>query len=304
MALAVQVGTWEVAHIAAQAASFQRFQHGAVGHHAFAAEVQQHGSRPHQADIAFVDQVAGGLEQGHVQGHEVRMLEHLVHAAGTPHLRGQAPGGVDRDLGVEAQHLHAQADGGFGHQAADLAQADDAQGLALQFVACKLLLAVFDCPFQVGRGHVQPGHELQRRRQVARGQQHAGQHQFLHRVGIRARCVEHRHAARAHRLDRDVVGARTGAADGAHAVGDRHAVQVGAAHQHRHGVGHVLAHAVQIGGQARQAAGRDLIEHQHRQALSHAGPRIPSCRPPGLARLQWAWRCRWRRAYRPPSGGP
>ena len=248
--LAVQFGAGEVADIGAQVPGGQRFQHRGVADHAVAAEVEQHRARLHEADVGVVDQVARGIQQRHVQAHELRTAQHLVDAGGAPHLRRQAPGGVDRDLGVEAQHVHAQRNGGFGHQAADLAQAHDAQRLAGQLVAGKLLLALFHGPVEVGRCDVQIRHEAQRRCNLARRHQHAGNHHLLHRVGVGARRVEHRHAARTHRLDRNVVGARTRAADGTHAGRDGHRVQVGTAHQNGGGIGHVLAHAIAFGRQA------------------------------------------------------
>ena len=75
--------------------------------------------------------------------------------------------------------------------------------------------------------------KLHRRHDVARRHQHAGHDQFLDRIGIGARRVEHRHAALAHLCHRNVVGARAGPADGPHAGRNLHLVHVVRAHQDR-----------------------------------------------------------------------
>ena len=245
-----------------------------------------------------------------MQGDEIRRLEHLVDAGRASDLRRQAPGGVDRDLGVVAEHVHAELDRRVGDQATDLAQADHAQRAAGQLVAGEALLAVLDRLVHVGNSRVKAGDKAQRRCDVARGQQHAGEHEFLDRVGVGARGVEDRHAARAHQAHRNVVGACAGAADGAHAVGDRLVVQVGRAQQQRVRRGDVRADRVQLGRQARQAIGRNLVEDADAEtawsggAISHAWPRIRACRPPAPARRPRALRCRSTPACRRPSGGP
>jgi hypothetical protein len=66
------------------------------------------------------------------------------------HLRRQAPGRVDGDVRVVADHVHAQLDRRVGHQAADLAQADHAQRVPGQLEPGEGLLAVLDPLVQVG----------------------------------------------------------------------------------------------------------------------------------------------------------
>ncbi len=156
-----------------------------------------------------------------------------------------------------------------------------------------------------GVGGVERGHEAQRGRQVARRQQHAGQHQFLHCIGVRARRVEHRHAALAQHRHRDVVGAGAGAADGHHAGRDVHrcACRPSAAARHRAPSGPCLRCSGRLAG----ASGRwprSGSAPAPSGVLNHSWPRIPSCRRRGPAHLRPAWRCRSMRACRPPSGGP
>ena len=143
----------------------------------------------------------------------MRALQHLGDAAGLLHLRRQAPGGVDGDVRVVAEHVHAELDRGVGHQAADLAEADDAERLAGQLEAGEGLLAVLDRLVEVGRA---PGRAASTKRSAGARLRAAismpASTSSLTALALRARRVEHRHAARAHRLDRDVVGAGAGAA--------------------------------------------------------------------------------------------
>lgn len=92
----------------------------------------------------MIDEAARGRNQWYVQRHELRAAQHLVDADRALGLRRQAPRCIDRDVGVVTEHVHAQLDRRVGDQTADLAEAGNAQRLALQFVAGKGLLAVFD----------------------------------------------------------------------------------------------------------------------------------------------------------------
>src|SRR5258708_7476609 len=150
-------------------------------------------------------------------------------------LRGQAPRGVDRDLGVVAEHVHPELDRRVGDQAPDLAEADDAERLLRQLDARELLLLRL---YALGKSlvvAVERAHQPDRRNQIARRHQHPGEHQLLHRVRARAGGVEHRHAAPAHVLHLNIARAGARAADRANAVGNLHRVHILRAHQNRVG---------------------------------------------------------------------
>ena len=111
----------------------QRLQHGLVGDDAFAAEFSSP-RRPHQADVAFVDQAARRLEQWHVQCPEFGRAKNLVDAAARRTCDGRLHARVDVDLGIVAQTfmprpIAASATG------SRLAQADDPERAPLQFDA-------------------------------------------------------------------------------------------------------------------------------------------------------------------------
>src|SRR5256885_16942578 len=92
-----------------------------------------------------------------------------------------------------------------GDQAADLAEADHTERVSGQLETRKGLLAALHRLVDVAAAAVQTLHKLKGRAEVARRDQHPGEHQLLHRVGVRARRVEHRDAALRERRHGDVV---------------------------------------------------------------------------------------------------
>src|SRR5260221_10615906 len=84
------------------------------------------------------------------------------------HLRGQAPRGVDRDLGVVAEHIHPELDRRVGDQAPDLAETDDAESLLRQLDPRELLLLRLDALGESLVVAVERVYEPDRRNQIAR----------------------------------------------------------------------------------------------------------------------------------------
>ncbi len=146
-----------------------------------------------------------------MQCHEVALGQQPLEAVDPVHMRGQLGCVLFLDPGVITEHAHPQVDGRVRHPVTDRAKPDDAQCPAADLEPGELLLATLD-----GLLHVLLRQRLrigQCRRQVPGSQQHAGHHEFLDRVGVGARSVEHDHAALGHRVDRNVVHARAGPAD-------------------------------------------------------------------------------------------
>ncbi len=306
---------WEVADVGVQAAVVQAIEHGFLVDDAITREVEQDAALLHQLDAVAVDQVLRRRQQRHVQADEVAALDEIVDADGFLDLRRQAPGGVDGDFRVEADDVHAELNGRLGEHRADGAEADDAERAAAQLMADVVLLAGFDLlvqRFVVAEEAVDEG---QRRRDVARAHQHAGDHQLLDGVGVGAGGVEDDHAAFAHGLGRDVVGAGAGAADSQHTGGDRHVVHYLRADQDGVRVGDVVADDVAV-RQAGQALLRDRVERldlaghsgflelSGLMGISRAASRMPSSSRPAPGHPRPASRCRSTRACRPPSGDP
>ncbi len=166
-------------------------------------------ARAHQLEARLVHQAARGVDQRHVHGDHVAAREQVVEAQRLLDARRQLPGALHRDLRIVAEHLHAQAERRVGHLDADRAEADDAERAARQLVADELLLALLDRLLDGVVVALESAHVAPRLADVARRQEQPRQHQFLDRVGVGARRVEHRHAAATQLRDRHVVGART-----------------------------------------------------------------------------------------------
>ena len=282
----------------------ERLDDRSVVNDALAREVEHDRPGAQLREAPRVEQSPRRAAQRHVQRDEVAGAQDLVDRMGLAHLGGQAPRGVDRDLRVVPEYVHAKTDRRIGDEAADLAQADDAEGVPRELDAGEVLLLVLDPLRQRSVVAAQGGHELHRRNEVARRDQHAGEDELLDCVRVRARRVEHRDPAAAHRRHRDVVGARARPPDRLHRVGDRHRVHVGRPHQDRVGLPRVLRDRVALGREALQADRRDLVEDQDLVTLSHGAPRTRACTRRAAAPLPAASRCRSRRACRRQNGAP
>ena len=221
----------KIADVVFERPRMQRGAYGVFVDERVAREVEQHGAGLHRREPRRVEHVARHGEERHMQRDEIGLPQQLLGAARLAHARRQTPCRVDGDLRIEADDIHPELDGGVRDQAADGAEAEDAERAPRELDAGKLLLGVFDLAVEVRRLRVEARDELKRRNDVARRQQQRGQHELLHRVGVGARRVEHRHAALRHLCHRDVVGSRPGAADGLDTRPERHGVHVVRAHQ-------------------------------------------------------------------------
>ena len=94
-----------------------------------------------------------------------------------------------------------------------------------------MFLAVLDALFDFFVGTEQAIGEADCGNEIARGDQHSRQYQFLDSVGIRTRSVEYRNAALAHFRHWNIVGPRTRPADGADRSRNRHRFHIVGAHQ-------------------------------------------------------------------------
>jgi len=131
--------------------------------------------------------------------------------------------------------------------------------LASKLRSDEALLLRLDAVVQVLAG-LEIAHESDRIGEIARRKQHPGDHELLHRIRVRSRRIEHRHAARRHVGDRNVVDAGARARDRFHARRDRRLVHVRGAHEDRVGIADLARRAVDVRGQAIESAARDAVE--------------------------------------------
>ena len=147
-----------------------------------------------------------------------------------------------------------------GHLDANGAQADHTQGLAPQFRAHKLALALFHQRAHRVALALEPGGPGQRRGQVAAGQHQPADGQFGHRVAVGARGVKDHNALLAAFVQGNIVHPRARPGDGQQAVGQGHIMHLGAAHQDTLGLVAVVVHPEKIGRELGKPRGRDAVE--------------------------------------------
>ena len=133
----------EVAEILRDLAAVQRVQQGGVVHQLPAGIVQHTDAVLAHSQRLGVDRVAGRGQVGDMDGQVVAAGQHIAQRDTVLHTAGEAPCGVDRNVGVIAEDLHAQRHGGIGHPGADGTQTNDAQRLAAQLRADKYFFALF-----------------------------------------------------------------------------------------------------------------------------------------------------------------
>ena len=165
-----------------------------------------------------------------MHGEVVAAAAQILERAHALHLAAQYPRVLDGNERIVAVDVHAQVDTGVGDLGTHVAQADDADALALELAAHKGLLSFFGIDLDLGVVGVvtHPVHRLHYA--AARKHQHA-QDELLDGVAVGAGGVKDDDTLLGVLLDGDVVDAGAAAGDGADALGQLVAVQVGGAHQ-------------------------------------------------------------------------
>ena len=143
---------------------------------------------------------------------------------------GDFPCGTYRNERIVAVYVHAQLNCGVGNFGANSTQADNAQLLALDFLASKLLLCLFS-----GLGDVfvirilaAPFNAAQN---VTAAQQKCAKHDFLNCIGVCTRGVEDHDAFVSATIERDVVHASARARNSAKTSGEFHIMHGGTANK-------------------------------------------------------------------------
>ena len=224
------LGRGKVAAKPAQLALAQGSVDGVLVNDGFARVVDEDGVGCQQVNLLGADHADGVCLAGHVHGEVVAAAAQILECAHALHLAAQHPRVLNGNERIVAVGVHAQIDAGVGDLGAHVAQADDADALALELAAHKGLLGLLG--IDLNRGVVgvvaHPVHRLHHA--TARKHQHA-QDELLDGVAVGAGRVKDDDALLGVLLDGDVVDAGATAGDGANALGQLVAVQVGRAHQ-------------------------------------------------------------------------
>ena len=191
IAVALRFDREHVHRGAADVAAFQRGVQRIDVDHGAARGIDQVRARLHRRQLRRADHVLGGRGFGHMQGDDVGAGQQVLQ-------RGCRLRIAQRQLGLDVvvDHLHAQRLGHDPDLGADMAVADDPQGLAAHLVAAG--------------GGFGPAATVALRvflRNAAGQHDGFGNHQLGHRAGVGIRRIEHRHAGQLRRFQVDLVGA-------------------------------------------------------------------------------------------------
>ena len=150
-------------------------------------------------ELVLTEETGIGLAAVHVKRHDVGLFQQLVQGFAT---LGVAQG--ELFLQIVEHHAHTERLGQHRKLRADIAVADDAQGLAADLVGAAGGLI----PHAVL-------HMMRMCRNTAQQADDVTDDQLHHGAGVRIRCVEHGDAMRAGIVEIDLIGADAEAADGA-----------------------------------------------------------------------------------------
>ena len=193
-----------------------------------------------------------------MDGNELAIRVKNVKVGGELHRGGNGCGALCIEERVVTDDLHTQSLSGSSHQLADGTQADNAQRLACDLAASKLLLGLFGrlANVLIGSIRLAPFHAAN---DIARGKQHTGKHQLLHGVRVGTRRVKHGNARLSHGLKGNVVHARASTRNGLQIGRKGHFVHVSAAHQNGISLFDVVGQLILISQQSK-ADGRDIVQ--------------------------------------------
>ena len=249
----------EIAEILCDLAAVQGIQQSGVVHQLTAGKVQHaHALLAHGKRLS-IDGMAGRGQVGDMDGQVIAAGQHIAQRDAVLHTARQAPCGINGDIRVVPQYLHAQRHSRIRNARADGSQADHAQRLATQLGTDKLLFALFHilgngvAPFQ----RLRPVHGIHH---ITAACHQRTDDQLCHRVGIGTGRVEHHNALGSAGIHRDVVGSRTCAGDRQKAVGHRHIVHIGAAHQNAVRCAGIVVDLKLVGGQLAQPGRGDGVQ--------------------------------------------
>ena len=205
-----------------------------------------------------------------MEGDIIRHLIQLVHLLHHVDVTVQPQGGIHRQEGVVAVDVHPQVQGDIANQGPDGPQTDHPQGLAVELRSGEGGLSLFHSGSHVHLGGVGLLLDPVRAAQdVPGGDEHGGDHQLLHCVGVGAGGVEDHNPALGTAVDGDVVGPCPRPGDGPEGIGELISVHRGGTDQDAvlllHIAPHLEAVLIQL-GQAHRGylvQGLDTVHRDH-----------------------------------------
>ena len=158
----------------------------------------------HLCDGFRIDHALGIVVERNVNRQIICCCKNAVRILDNLYCRIQAKCCTNGQERVCSDNLHAQCDGCIGNQCTNCTQTDNAEGLALDFRACKLALAFFNqlCNAFFVFQRMCPSDCL---RNLSGGQQQSGQNQFLNCVCVCTRCIEYTDACFCTTVNRNII---------------------------------------------------------------------------------------------------
>ena len=177
-------------------------------------------------------------------------------------IAGQVPGCLYGNIRVVTQYFHTQVCSRVGHLYADSSKTDDTQLLALNFMACELLLLLFRklTDILIHALGLYPVHSAD---DISGCQQHTCQYQLFYTVGIGARRIEDHDTFFAALVNRDVVDASARPGNRRERGGHFHVVHGGGTHHDAVGGSYRIPNRVFRRIKAVEAAGSNFIQSQY-----------------------------------------
>ena len=254
-----ELGGGEVGDVTRNLAAGQSLDHISGLDQRVAGEVDDLDAVLHVRHGVGIDHALGIGGGGDMDGDVVGYLVDLLVGGGVGDVVVEVPGGVHRQEGIAAHHLHAQTDSDVGHQAADGTQTDDTQGLTLNLGSGELGLVLL-----YGLGGVgillQSANPLDTRHDVTGGQEQGADGQFLDAVGVGTGGVEDHDAFIRAFVQRNIVDTGTCAGDGQQFGVEVHVQHIGGTNHDTLGGGYFGANVVEGGIQLVGADLGDLVK--------------------------------------------
>ena len=104
-------------------------------------EVDDANALLHNGERFSIDHALGLGGRGHVKRYVIGYLEYVLIGSSLYNVMINVPCGINAQIRVTSNDLHAERHSGIGNQTADRAKTDDAKGLSCDLTACELGLA-------------------------------------------------------------------------------------------------------------------------------------------------------------------
>ena len=220
----------KVGHIAAYLARRECRGHSRRINERVAREVQENHTLFHERTSSFIDHADRAIDRWHMDGDVIAFAIDIGKVGNMLNCWQHLPGSIDGNEQIVTHDLHAETERCVRNFSADRTKAENTERLAFDLAPSELLLRLFSgltdhrilsvllAPFDTAHD-------------ATACEQHAAQHELLHRISIRAWCIEHNDAFFGTTLERDVVYARTSTCDREQILRELHIEHACTAHE-------------------------------------------------------------------------